>query len=191
MWNWWSDGDLIARPYHFSDYALRNARPILKFISRRRYREHELMFPFDNLLRGEKNTHTHQILNMFIPFLIYINKTNDRKHALVSDSRSGARAFGTHPSGWRSKCFKMSRKSCAGRRLKNGKISPRRRLCLRDSETQILRFFRRDDGAAPHEFAHSTDASSSTKTQKSYLVDNKSGDGSVNKQVYAAREHLI
>lgn len=44
-------------------------------------------------------------------------------------------------------------------------------------------------GAAPHEFAHSTDASSSTKTQKSYLADNR-GDA-VSTSRYICGGHLI
>lgn len=45
-----------------------------------------------------------------------------------------------------------------------------------------LFFFQvRPHGGAPHEFVRSTDASSTTKTQKSYLADNRTATSSVNR----------
>lgn len=48
---------------------------------------------------------------------------------------------------------------------------PVRAISEQFDEIQIF-IFSYDDGAAPYEFAYSTDTSSSTKMQKSYLADN-------------------
>lgn len=47
------------------------------------------------------------------------------------------------------------------------------------------------DGAAPYEFAHSTDASSSTKMQKSYLADNAERRQAVSTSRYMRRASIL
>lgn len=60
-----------------------------------------------------------------------------------------------------------------------------------DDDMDLFSFQVRSHGGVPHEFARSTDASSTTKTQKSYLADNRAATSSVNRQVYVVRASIL